>query len=309
MSNTSDSARAPSGRATTVDAMGAVLGAMFTPEGMRKGLELKLRPTDIVIAPFSKSGTTWLQQIAHTLRTRGDMDFDDISRVCPWIESSTDLGLDLDAGQRANPRVFKSHLDANRIPGGGRYIVACRDPKDVAWSLYKFMEGWTLEPGAVPLDDFVRAAFIARDSEPGDGGRGYWTHLRSWWARRRDPDVLFMAYEHMCADLPGSIRKVAAFMGIELDEELRAIAEEHASLAFMRAHEDRFDDRLMRERSVAVAGLPADSDSSKVRGGGAGESRARLGPEVVAMLDAIWRERITATLGFEDYAALIAAID
>ena len=309
MTNSSDRGRAPSGRAASLEAMGAVLCAMFTPEGTRKGLELKLRPTDIVIAPFTKSGTTWLQQMAHTLRTHGDMDFDDISRVCPWIEASTDLGLDLDAEQKAEPRVFKTHLDAHRVPSGGRYIVACRDPKDVAWSLYKFMEGWTLEPGAVSLDDFVRGAFIARDSAPGDGGQGYWTHLRSWWPRRNDPDVLFMAYEHMSADLPRTIRRVAAFMGIALDDELLAITGEHASFAFMRAHNDRFDDRLMRERSVAVAGLPADSDSSKVRRGAVGESRQQLGPEVVALLDAIWRERITAELGFEDYAAMIATID
>ena len=44
------------------------------------------RPTDVVITPYSKCGTTWLQQIFHTLRTGGDMDFDDISCVVPWIE-------------------------------------------------------------------------------------------------------------------------------------------------------------------------------------------------------------------------------
>ena len=305
MTNSTDPDRAPSGRATTVDAMRAVLGSMGTPEGVQKGLELRLRPTDIVVAPFGKSGTTWLQQIAHTLRTRGDMDFDDISRVCPWIEMSTDLGLELDAEQKARPRVFKSHLDAHRIPKGGRYIISCRDPTDAAYSMYKFMEGWTLEPGAVSLDDFVRAAFIAADNAPGSSGRGYWTHLKSWWSRRNDPDVLFMAYEHMTDDLPGTIRRVAAFMGIDLDEELLAITSEHASLAFMLEHKDRFDDRLMRERSVEVAGLPADSDSSKVRSGEVGESRQKLGPEVIAALDAVWRERITAELGFENYAAMI----
>ena len=91
--------------------------------------------------------------------------------------------------------------------------------------MYKFMEGWTLEPGAVSLDDFVRAAFIAADNAPGSGGRSYWTHVKSWWARRNDPDVLFMDYEHMNDDLPDTIRRVAAFMQIDLDEELQAIAQ------------------------------------------------------------------------------------
>lgn len=92
---------AASGRATNLEGLGSLLAPMTTDEGIQTGLSIKLRPTDCVISPFGKSGTTWLQQMAHTLRTRGDMDFDDISRVAPWIESSTDLGLDLNAEQRA----------------------------------------------------------------------------------------------------------------------------------------------------------------------------------------------------------------
>ena len=44
------------------------------------------------------------------------MDFDDISRVVPWIETSPALGLDLNAEQRANPRAFKSHLEYEQLP-------------------------------------------------------------------------------------------------------------------------------------------------------------------------------------------------
>ena len=300
---------APSGRATTLEGLRSLLGLMDSPEGLGKGLGISLRPTDTVIAPYGKSGTTWLQQIAHTLRTRGDMDFDDISRVAPWIEQSVSLGLDLDAEQKANPRIFKSHLDDHRIPAGGRYINSCREPSDALYSMYRFMEGWFLEPGTVSLDDFARATFLRAGNEPDSAGGDYWTHLASWWARRNDPDVLFLAYEHIKRDLRGTIRKVAAFMDIPLDDELLAITEEHASLDFMLHHKDRFDDKLMRERSAEVAGVPADSDSSKVRSGQVGESRQQLGADVVAELDSIWRKRITRELGFENYAAMIAELE
>ncbi len=299
----------PPGRATTLDMFFAKLGAMNTPEGIAKGLGMTLLRSDIVVAPFGKSGTTWLQQIAHTLRTRGDMDFDDISRVAPWIEFSTDLGLDLDAPQKARPRVFKSHLDAHRIPKGGRYIIACRDPRDAAYSMFRFMEGWFIEPGTVELNDFVRACFLSPGKAPGSSNGDYWTHLKSWWHRRDDPDVLFMAYEQMKEDLPGTIRAVALFMDIELDDELAAITEEHASLAFMQRHKDRFDDKLMRERSIEVAALPADSGSSKVRLGQVGESRQHLAADVSQALDDLWHERITRELGFADYASMIAELE
>ena len=32
----------------------------------------------VIITPFAKCGTTWLQQMVHSLRTGGDLDFDDI---------------------------------------------------------------------------------------------------------------------------------------------------------------------------------------------------------------------------------------
>jgi hypothetical protein len=112
----------------------------------------------------------------------------------------------------------------------------------------------------------------------------------------------------MKEDLTGTIQKVATFMGVELDQELLAITQEHTSLAFMQKHKNRFDDALMRERSVECCGLPADSDSSKVRMGSVGESRQRMSPDVEAELDAVWQERITAELGFETYADMIAEL-
>jgi len=109
------------------------------------------KASDVIISPSCKCGTTMLQQMFHTLRTRGDSDFDDISRVVPWIEMSPMLGIDLNAAQRAEPRGFKSHLSYTSVPKGARYVVPLRDPKDAFVSMYRFMEGWFLEPGAVPM--------------------------------------------------------------------------------------------------------------------------------------------------------------
>ncbi len=69
------------------------------------------QPADLFISPFPKSGTTWLQHIVHGLKTCGDMTFDDISRVVPWLETAQFLGIDLDAPQPGGFRAFKSHLD------------------------------------------------------------------------------------------------------------------------------------------------------------------------------------------------------
>jgi len=289
-------------RATSLEEFRS-LPSMGTEEGRTAWKSFQPRPTDVFVTPYGKSGTTWLQQIVHTLRTRGDLDFDDISRVVPWLETSYDLGLDLDAAQKAEPRAFKSHLNWHDIPKGARYIVSIRNPKDVLVSGFRFMEGWWFEPGTIEIDDWARANFMQPEE-----GKGYWNHLISWWEERERADVLLLAYEQMKRDLPGTIRRVADFIGIELDDELLGIAEHHASFPFMLLHKDKFDDKLMRERSEQVVGLPPGSDSAKVRKGEVGEHRHELSPEIIAGLDAIWQRKITPRFGFPHYEDLAAAL-
>lgn len=287
-------------RAKSVLELDKLMTSLLSKEDVAKGLALQLRADDVVITPFAKCGTTWLQQMVHTLRTRGDMDFDDISRVVPWIESSPALGLDLNAEQRARPRAFKSHLEYEPIPKGGKYINAVRDPGDALYSMYKFMEGWFLEPGAVSLDEFARERFIKSGA--------YWRHLKSWWAQRQQSTVLFLAYEHMQKNLPDTIRRVAEFIDITLDDELFEITLKHTSFDFMSAHQDRFDDIGMRKLSETRCRLPTGSDSTKVRKGKVGE-RKKLSAEIIAELDEVWRQEIELPLGFKNYASLVASLE
>jgi hypothetical protein len=291
-------------RARSLAEFGENGGKMFVPADIGAGLAAyRSRPSDVVITPYGKCGTTWLQQIFHTLRTRGDFDFDDISRVVPWLETSVIVGLDIEAPQRAEPRGFKSHLPYDMVPKGARYIVALRDPKDAVVSMYRFMEGWFLEPGAVSMTEFAQH-WIAR----GATGTDYWSHLLSWWAVRDNPEVLVLSYEGMNADPEATIRQVAAFSGIALDDALLALTLERSSFDFMLAHKDRFDDAMMRAASEARCNLPPGSDSAKVRKGGSGGHRAELSPEIAAALDARWTEVVTPATGFADYAALDAEI-
>jgi hypothetical protein len=291
-------------RARNLAEFGQNGGKMFVPADIGAGLAAyRPRPSDVVITPYSKCGTTWLQQIFHTLRTRGDFDFDDISRVVPWLETSVIVGLDIEAPQRAEPRGFKSHLPYDMVPKGARYIVSFRDPKDALVSFYRFMEGWFLEPGAVSIDDFAEN-WIARSGS----GNSYWGHLLSWWDVRDNPDVLVLSYGGMTAEPEATIRQVAAFCGIALDDALLALTLERSSFDFMLEHKDRFDDVLMRTASETRCNLPPGSDSAKVRKGGSGGHRAELTPEIAAALDAKWAELVTPATGFADYAALEAEI-
>jgi hypothetical protein len=232
------------------------------------------------------------------------MDFEDISLVVPWIETAKILAVDLDAPQRGEPRGFKSHLSYDAVPKGARYVVSFRDPRDAIVSDYRFMEGWWFEPGSIGLAEFVERPLMRRGT-----GRDYWGHLLSWWAQRDNPDVLLLSYEGMKADPERNIRALARFCGIALDADLLRLTLEHSSLAFMLAHKDRFNDKLMREHSEEVAGLPKGSDSAKVRKGAVGEHKQEMTPEIAARIDSVWLELVTPKTGFADYAAFAAAVD
>ncbi len=47
-------------------------------------VDFNIRPDDIFIVTYPRSGTTWMQMILYQLTTDGKMNFPHISKVCPW---------------------------------------------------------------------------------------------------------------------------------------------------------------------------------------------------------------------------------
>lgn len=290
-------------RARSVAELASYRGGIGSMESRARGLAFEPQPTDVLIATFPKCGTTWLQQIIHGLRTRGSMDFDEITLAVPWLELALDLGSDLNWPQAARPRAFKTHLTWEEIPKGGRYLFMVRNPKDVVVSLYYFHQGWRFEPGAITIGDYARGFFLAPER-----GRRYWQHVASWWEQRARNDVLLLSFEATQGDLPGAVRRIASFMDCPLDDELLEIVVRQSTIEFMRAHASQFDDHVVRAARNAANGLPDGGLSSKVRGGRIGDNVQELPLDVRQTLDAIWREEIGSRFGFASYEALSAAL-
>lgn len=290
-------------RATSLPELFEKRGKLKTAEGVAHGLAYKPDPTDIFIATPPKCGTTWMQQIVHGLRTRGSMDFDEITRVVPWIELAKDMGIDIYAPQVAKPRAFKTHLNLDIVPKGGKYITVIRDPKDALLSCYRFFEGLYFEKGAIPIQDFAREFYIK------ELGREYWKHVLAIWYHRNDKNVLPLCYENLKQDLPGTVKRVADFIGIELDDELREIVVRQADFKFMDEHSHKFNDHILRQARNAACGIPAGSLALKVRSGNVGESKIHVPKEIVDEFDVIWQEEITAKTGLKSYDDLREEID
>ena len=287
----------PSNRPTTVISLQERMQYFRSDESERRADETLVLATDVFIATYPKCGTTLLQQMLHTLRTRGDMSFDEITEVVPWFESAWDIGIDPGAKQVASPRVFKTHRPADKLTDVGRFIHITRDPLSLADSFYRFFSGWAFENGSISIDEFAQKMILG-----GTGSWLYWHHVLTWWPRRHDENVLFLCFEDFLDNPTTIIARVAEHAGITLDPELAEMTLQHTSLDFMRAHAHKFDDHLLREHLDPILGLPPGGETHKVAP--AGVQRRKLSTSVRDLFNQRWQETIGQTLNLRDYDEL-----
>ena len=215
--------------------------------------DFKFRDDDIVIATYAKSGTTWMQQIVGQLIFNGAEGVD-ASHMSPWIDLRIMPPQAFEALEAQTHRRFvKTHLpvDALVFSPQAKYIYLARDGRDALWSLFNHHsmanDHWygamNNTPGRVgpPLErptesvrDYYRQWF------EGDGAPfwSYWESVRSWWAVRDLPNVKLVHFNDLKADLPGSIRAIAAFLDIPIDEATFPAIVERCTFDYMQAHAD-----------------------------------------------------------------------
>eukprot|EP00440_Ansanella_granifera_P076611 gb/GFBE01083130.1/.p1 GENE.gb/GFBE01083130.1/~~gb/GFBE01083130.1/.p1 ORF type:complete len:334 (+),score=56.40 gb/GFBE01083130.1/:1-1002(+) len=277
--------------------------AMESAEAVAYGRSFTPRPTDIFVVTYPKSGTTWVTQICHQLRTGGDMDFDEMFEVCPWDVHALDAGYDLNDDHKWskwNPRVFKSHEKAEDIAQGAKYIHVCREPEDAAISFYKFLPAFLAMPdGCISIEEFVNV-FFGGFSHSG----GPWDFLVGWWERRNDPNVLWVSYEDLLSDIESQIKRIAAFMNVTLDDAKLQRVKDFSSHEYMTAHKNKFDEHLLYEKIRGRMGIPEDfvHGTSKVssKGGKTGGGQ-QLPLAIREMFGTRWREVVQARTGLPNY--------
>lgn len=277
---------------------------MMDEESKIIGLTFQPRPTDVFIVTYPKCGTTWVSFIAHTLRSRGHLDFDEIVQVCPWTVFAHELNIDLNSDQVGNgTRIFKSHENYDLIPKGAKYIYVVRNPHDVCVSFYHFLIKFVgMEGTDIPIDDFIDQLFLGAGSLSGK----IWHHYLSFYEHIQDDNVLFVFYEDLISNLEVVIEQIANFMNIELDDELRKITLEHSSFDFMKARSTQFDEHIVFDKCKGRMGLAEDfqNRAQKVNKGKQGAGNIEMTPEHHARLDETWRNVFGTATGLNSYSEL-----
>jgi aryl sulfotransferase len=64
----------------------------------------------------------------------------------------------------------------------------------------------------------------------------FWDNVGSWWAIRHLPNVLFLHYSDLKADLPREVRRIARFLDIDPDPATLDAVVAHSSFDYMKAN-------------------------------------------------------------------------
>lgn len=214
--------------------------------------DFKFRDDDVVISTYAKSGTTWTQQIVGQILFNGSEDVS-IGQSSLWLDLRVpprDVKLAAFEGQ-THRRFVKTHLpvDALVFSPKAKYIYVGRDGRDVVWSMYNHHknanEAWyqllNETPGLVgePMErctlDVVPyfRRWMERDGYP---FWPFWENVRSWWAIRELPNVMFVHFANLKKDLPGEMRRIAKFLDVNIEESRWPVLLEHCSFNYMKTH-------------------------------------------------------------------------
>jgi hypothetical protein len=137
-------------------------------------------------------------------------------------------------------RIIKTHLPANLCPDAApaRYIYVARHPVSCFASCVDFIA--TNVGGLAPGIEAFEEWFCSPDLM----WWGSWPdHVAAWWERaERQGNVLFLYFEDMKRDLPGTVRQVAAFLGLSpLSEGEIAAVVEKCGFEYMQRNQDMFE--------------------------------------------------------------------
>lgn len=211
------------------------------------------RPGDIFVCTPPKCGTTWMQTIVVALLFPNGDAPGPVTHIAPWIDARfepIDVVLArLDA--QTHRRSIKTHTPADGIPWfpEASYIVVGRDGRDAFMSFHNHManmrpeliielagsaiaDGIDLGSGIPPVED-IHEFFEWWLEE-----KMLFDHFGAFWAHRDESNVLFVHFDDMKADLEGSMRAVADFLGIEIDEARWPALVEQCTFESMKARSD-----------------------------------------------------------------------
>ena len=207
--------------------------------------DFPLRDDDVIITTPSKCGTTWMQTIVGML-ILGRVDLGkQMGMLSPWLDMLTRTSEDVYALLEAQThrRFIKAHTPLDGLPDSSSvtFLAVIRHPLDAALSNKDHNENMSDERvaeqvGAAGGEDRPELHRPPAPDDPADYLR-WWIdndhpatgtglnnladfahQARTYWDARHRPNTHLFHYADLQADLDGEMRRVAAALGVPVDE-------------------------------------------------------------------------------------------
>ena len=263
----------------------------------------KLRPDDIFVISWPKTGTTWTQELVWCLVN--DCDFEKAKSVTlaersPFLEytihqdfmaphlrpqGTGDLIAKIDTLPMDSPRIIKSHLKFCLLPEGlldkCKVVFCMRNPKDTVVSFFHHAQ--TLKTHGFEADFATWFDYFMNDQVLYSS---YWDYLLEAWEKRDHPNMCLLFFEDMKKDHASSIGKVAKFLGRDLSDGTVEKLVEHLSFDKMKENKT-----LGPEKSKEGAA----GNGGHLRKGEVGDWKNYFTDDMNKRLDEVVRQKFAGT--------------
>jgi len=221
----------------------------------------------VIFASGPKTGTVWVHNIIHLLKTNGNDEFayllsehNGLVEFLMYPEQTIDIRLEETrqkrelAKKRAVPAMTHfSHMSPSRNVYGMnvklhpkiKYLVTLRNLKEVVRSFYPFINNHspqfrTMWGGFPPPFSSRQDAvdFVIQNKELIFG------HAKGWWNVRNEPNVLLVHFSDLKQNLPAEIQRIADFLEIPVSEELMNTTLRKSSFEYMKGRVDNEHDEV-----------------------------------------------------------------
>ncbi|CAN6192561.1 unnamed protein product [Urochloa humidicola] len=274
------------------------------------------RPSNVILASFPMSGTTWLKALAFATLNRAafppSSDDHPLYHINPhdlirFVEIDFAFAQSADLEAMPSPRLLATHLPYSLLPERVREVcrIVCvgREPKDVLVSWWNFIRK------TAPAFGFVgdAAAFTFREAFDlfCDGRCWYgppWRYAVEYWqANQRRPDkVLYLRYEEILLEPRSYLNKLAEFMGCEfsVEEEETGVVDVVVELCSL----GKLKNMEVNRNGRGKGKLPVEN-ADFFRKGVTGDWRNHMTPEMAHRIDKVVEGALQGTgFSFNDSA-------
>ncbi|KAG8386924.1 hypothetical protein BUALT_Bualt03G0199400 [Buddleja alternifolia] len=257
-------------------------------------------PSDIILASFPKTGTTWLKSLLysiinrsskHRLATKNPHELIPILEVQVYATSNEPLMLTPSSSSiNRSRRLFSTHIPYQLLAktldsSECRVVYVTRNPKDTLISTWHFVNKWIkAKEGSWPLevatDKFCRGVIPCGP---------YYDHVMGYkkLSLEKPNNLFFITYEELMDDPKTHVKKLAEFLGCpfigeDREEQVEEVVKS-CSFEVLRNHE-------VNKSGESPTWFPLPYNSF-FRKGAVGDHKNYLTDETIDRIDTLTREK------------------